>query len=96
MRLARNVARFLARFHPFLSAWAERDGVRRRDHGLSFSASRLSRDREVVIPAKAGIQNFLERRELSNWIPAFAGMTGKVLIPKVSRLKWEASFSRVR
>ncbi len=55
-----------------------------------YQTSRLSRDREVAIPAYAGIQNFLERRGISNWIPAFAGMTGKVLIPKVSHLKWEA------
>ncbi len=53
-------------------------------------ASRLSRDREVVIPAYAGIQNFLERHEISNWIPAYAGMTDKVLILKLSFLKWEA------
>ena len=56
----------------------------------TYMASCLSWDRDAVIPAYAGIQNFLERREISNWIPAFAGMTGKVLIPKVSRLKWEA------
>jgi len=49
---------------------------------LKKKASRLSRDREVVMPARAGIQNFLKRREISNWIPAFAGMTAKVLIPK--------------
>ena len=40
----------------------------------------------------AGIQNLLERREISNWMPAFAGMTGKILIPKVSCLNWGALF----
>jgi len=49
-------------------------------------ACRLNRDREVVIPAYAGIQNFLERRGISNWIPAYPGMTGKVLIPKYPTL----------
>src|SRR5438552_6759107 len=32
----------------------------------------------IVIPAKAGIQRF-QRRSLPSWIPAFAGMTGKIV-----------------
>jgi len=63
---------------------------------LPHSGLPFKPDREVVIPAYAGIQNFLEKRELSNWIPAFAGMTGQVLIPKVSRLKWEAHIPKRR
>jgi len=49
------------------------------------SLIRLYNDLRLVIPAKAGIQDFRYLNEIKNWISAFAGMTGQKALARGSQ-----------